>query len=129
MTSLFEKQPTLLEKHKYGEGRLSQASFPVAFQILEEGSCAQLMLHIKSQCTLRAAGATFHSDAIREKLRGSNVALNGSVDHIVERKPSKIAQLTLLSDCDSAKAGCCGVSRFFLFSFFNCVIFSMLFAC
>lgn len=58
-------------------------------------------------------------------LRGSNVARNGSVDHT--RKSSKIDQLTLLSDCDSAKAsGCCGVSRF---SFFSCVIFSTLFAC
>lgn len=32
----FKEQPTLLDKHKYGEESFCQASFPVAFQILEE---------------------------------------------------------------------------------------------
>lgn len=30
----FNEQPTLLDKHKYGEESLCQASFPEAFQIL-----------------------------------------------------------------------------------------------
>lgn len=59
------------------------------------------MLRVK-----RADGSTFHSDAIREKLRGSDVALDGSVVHTVG-KSSKIAQLTLLFDCGTVKdSGC-----------------------
>ncbi len=67
-------------------GGKAQSGF-ISCGILKEGCCAhtQLMLRIKSQCTLRAAGATFLSDANREKLGGSNVALNGSVDHTVEK--------------------------------------------
>ncbi len=44
-TSLFEMQPTLLEsdKHNYGEGSLSQASFPVGFW-------RKAAVHIHSSC-------------------------------------------------------------------------------
>lgn len=42
------------------------------------GGLAKFMLRVK-----RADGSTFHSDAIREKLRGSDVALDGSVVHTV----------------------------------------------
>lgn len=64
------------------------------------GGLAKLMLRVK-----RADGSTFHSDAIREKLRGSDVALDGSVVHTVGKV--FIAQLTLLSDCGTVKdSGC-----------------------
>lgn len=69
-------------------GGTAQSGF-ISCGILKEGCCAhtQLMLRIQSQCTLRTAGATFLSDANREKLRGSNVALN--VDHTVEKVSKK----------------------------------------
>lgn len=89
----------MLDEDKYKKEQICQASLPVAFKYLEEGRCythSQLQLRIKSQCTPRADRSTFQSDAIRGKLKGPDVVLNGSVDHTLG-KSSKTAQFTLFS--------------------------------